>query len=356
MKKVRNPAVLVLAFAAIGASALLVSPGAGQEPAERLTPQNGLPKNKVVATLSVGVFPLSLAITPKGDEVYVPNSHSYTVSVIQTSTNSVIATIPVGNTPTHVAISPDGRLAYVSNTGSHSVSVISTINKTVLYKFNVISYFPEGLALSPDGKQLYVASSGYPFYGGFISIIDTNTLVLLNVFKPGGDPEELRFSPDGKYVYALSTRGMGHGYICKIDTASQTIVQTGIGSADFTGQPTGLAISPDGTTLYGSNPFIFVLAFNAADGSLEKKIHIFPGETTERQVYEPVVTPNGKFLYVPDPYRGTVTMVNTATNKVVGSPITVGAFPMYLAVTPDNNYLYVSNDADGTISVVDISQ
>jgi len=32
----------------------------------------------------------------------------------------------------------------------------------VLYKFDVISYFPEGLAVSPDGKQLYVASAGYP--------------------------------------------------------------------------------------------------------------------------------------------------------------------------------------------------
>ena len=254
MRKIRNSVLRVLAFMAFVASATLTAPGVAQEwPANRSVSQSGLPENKVIATLPVGVFPLSLAITPKGDEVYVPNSHTYTVSVIQTSTNSVIATIRVGNTPTHIAISPDGELAYVSNTGSHSVSVISTGNKTVLYKFNVVSFFPEGLALSPDSKQLYVASAGFPFYGGFISIINTNNLALLNVFKPGGDPEEVRFSPDGKYVYALSTHGIGHGYICKIDTASQTIIQTGIGSADFTGAPTGLAISPDGATLYGSN-------------------------------------------------------------------------------------------------------
>jgi YVTN family beta-propeller protein len=355
MRKVRNSVPRLLAFTAFVASATLPAPGVAQASTENESvSQSSLPKNKVVATLSVGVFPLSLAITPQGDEVYVPNSHTYTVSVIRTSTNSVIATIPVGNTPTHVAISPNGKLAYVSNFGSHSVSVISTESKQVLYKFGVISYFPDGLAVSPDGKQLYVASAGYPYYGGFISIIETNTLVLLNVFKPGGDPEEVRFSPDGKYVYALSTRGIGHGYICTIDTASQTIVQTGIGSTDFTGQPTGLAISPDGATLYASNPVTFVFAFNAADGSLENKIRIFPNQESERQVYEPVVTPNGKFLYVPDPYRGTVTMVDTATSKVVGSPIKVGAFPMYMVVTPDGNYLYVSNEADNTVSVVDI--
>jgi YVTN family beta-propeller protein len=355
MRKVKHSVVRVLAFTAFVANATVTSLALAQEwAANRSLPQSSLPINKVIATVPVGVFPLSLAITPKGDEVYVPNSHTYTVSVIQTSTNSVIATIRVGNTPTHIAISPDGELAYVSNTGSHSVSVISTGNKTVLYKFNVVSFFPEGLALSPDGKQLYVASAGFPFYGGFISIINTNNLALLNVFKPGGDPEEVRFSPDGKYVYALSTHGIGHGYICKIDTASQTIIQSGIGSADFTGPPTGLAISPDGATLYASNAFTFVFAFNAVDGSLAKKIQIFPGQTTERQVYEPVVTPNGKFLYVPDPYRGTVTMVDTATNKVVGLPIKVGAFPMYMVVTPDGNFLYVSNEADNTISVVDI--
>ena len=355
MRKIRNSVLRVLAFMAFVASATLTAPGVAQASLENESvSQSGLPENKVIATLSVGVFPLSLAITPKGDEVYVPNSHTHTVSVIQTSTNTVIATIPVGNTPTHVAISPNGKLAYVSNTGSHSVSVISTENKTVLYKFGVISYFPEGLAVSPDGKQLYVASAGYPYYGGFISVIDTNNLVLLNVFKPGGDPEEVRFSPDGEYLYALNKRGIGHGYICTIDTASQTIVQTGIGSTDFTGLPTGLAISPDGATLYASNRVTFVFAFDAADGSLENTIKIISNGEKERQVYEPVVTPNGKFLYVPDPYRGTVTMVDTATRKVVGSPIKVGAFPMYMAVTPDGNYLYVSNEADNTVSVVDI--
>ena len=104
----------------------------------------------------------------------------------------------------------------------------------------------------------------------------------------------------------------------------------------------------------GRTGVIFVFAFDAADGSLENTIKIISNGEKERQVYEPVVTPNGKFLYVPDPYRGTVTMVDTATRKVVGSPIKVGAFPMYMAVTPDGNYLYVSNEADNTVSVVDI--
>ncbi len=127
MRKIRNSVLRVLAFMAFVASATLTAPGVAQASLENESvSQSGLPENKVIATLSVGVFPFSLAIIPKGDEVYVPNSHTHTVSVIQTSTNTVIATIPVGNTPTHVAISPNGKLAYVSNTGSHSVSVIST--------------------------------------------------------------------------------------------------------------------------------------------------------------------------------------------------------------------------------------
>ncbi len=90
-----------------------------------------LPSNTTVANITVGVFPLDVAITPDGTRVYVTNLNSNNVSVIDTSSNTVIATVAVGNTPESIAITPDGTLAYVANTNGSTVSIIQTSTNTV---------------------------------------------------------------------------------------------------------------------------------------------------------------------------------------------------------------------------------
>jgi YVTN family beta-propeller protein len=50
----------------------------------------------VINTISVGVWPMGVAITPNGQFAYVTNLGDDTVSVIQTSDNTVIQTIFVG--------------------------------------------------------------------------------------------------------------------------------------------------------------------------------------------------------------------------------------------------------------------
>jgi outer membrane autotransporter protein len=50
---------------------------------------------------------------------------------------------------------------------------------------------------------------------------------------------------------------------------------------------------------------------------------------------------------------GQVFIVDTATNQVVGSPISVGLLPAGVTVTPDGRYAYITNNGSGTISVID---
>jgi YVTN family beta-propeller protein len=69
--------------------------------------------NTVTATISVGIAPTGVAVTPDGSKAYVANTNSTTVSVIDTGTNTVAATIPVGNAPTAFGlfIQPELRFA-----------------------------------------------------------------------------------------------------------------------------------------------------------------------------------------------------------------------------------------------------
>ncbi len=59
------------------------------------------------------------------------------------------------------------------------------------------------------------------------------------------------------------------------------------------------------------------------------------------------------FAYVANSGFGTVSVIDTPTNKVVGTPITVGTAPGEAAVTPDGKHVYVANFVDGTVSVID---
>lgn len=66
------------------------------------------------------------------NQIYVANSISNEVSVINGATNTVITTIPVGINPTGVGINPLTNRVYVTNANDNNVSVIDAIANTVI--------------------------------------------------------------------------------------------------------------------------------------------------------------------------------------------------------------------------------
>ena len=66
------------------------------------------------------------------------------------------------------------------------------------------------------------------------------------------------------------------------------------------------------------------------------------------------ITPDGKHVYVTSSFGGTVvSVIDTATNTVVGTPIPVGTNPFAVAVTPDGKHAYVTNLSSSNVSVID---
>jgi len=268
----------------------------------------------VIATIPVGQVPGGVAVSPSGGRVYVTNAGDGTVSVIDTSTDTVVHTIPLGTgaVPQDVVVHPDGTRAYIACAGSaFDVRVIDTATHSVATAIPV-GGAATAVAVSPDGTVLYVASDN-DAGNGAVSVIDTATGSVTATLAVGAYPECIAVSRDGAHAYVtnLAAAGQGQvfdGTVSVIDTATSTVV-TSIALASF-----GIGARP------------YRVAFSA-DGA---------------RAFVPVAG-----LEV-----GLVAVIDTATHSIVGS-ITVGPVPGGVAVSSDGTVLYVANYGDSTLSVID---
>jgi YVTN family beta-propeller protein len=87
---------------------------------------------KVTATITVGSYPVGVAVSPDGSTVYVANEGDNSVSVIDTTTNppTVTATIGVGNQPIAFGLfigpPPPSSTLMITETGTGSGMVTSS--------------------------------------------------------------------------------------------------------------------------------------------------------------------------------------------------------------------------------------
>jgi YVTN family beta-propeller protein len=198
----------------------------------------------IVATIDVGGTTSDLAITPNRLKTYVTNIVSNNVSVISTASRAVTATIPVGTSPVHVAVTPDGSRVYVSNSGSKTLSVIDSTTDTVITSISLTTGVG-GLAVKPDGTQLWVSAGYGPDILNVLSIPD-HTVIHSAGAGSGFIGDFMRFLPNGSVLYA----GSGCGCCGNVRLFNGTTFAA-ITTHSWGNPGAGVAISPSGPWVYG---------------------------------------------------------------------------------------------------------
>jgi len=333
--------------------------------------------NTVEATISVGVTPAGIAVTPNNLFAYVANNNNYsisgadTVSVLNLTNNTVKTTIsdPSFNQPYTVTINASGTTAYVTNSNSTTVTIIDIGTNTVT---GTIGGFngPSGLVISPTDETIaYVNNYGYGMGSGTgttVSVVDLQTKMITASITVGIAPAALAITPDGAFVYVANYENgnPGTGTISVIETSDNTVIDTIPG---FSG-PFAIAITPNGkyayVTNFGSNNFSPV---GKAVSVVDLQTHtIVATIKVGTQPSGLAITPDGDFVYVsnyntlywgPDftalnAGPGTVNIIDTQTNQVVSPTIAVGLSPDAIAIAPDGLYAYVTNYTSNTVSVI----
>lgn len=119
---------------------------------------------------AVGIGPSGVALSPDGAYLYVALcSTKGAVAIIRTSDNTVVDTLPAGDSPWGVAVGSDGDFVYVTNSLSDTVTVIDGLTRSVYDTYSVGDK-PMGVACPKNGDFAYVVNQD----GNSISKIDIN--------------------------------------------------------------------------------------------------------------------------------------------------------------------------------------
>jgi YVTN family beta-propeller protein len=233
--------------------------------------------------------------------VYVPNSISNTVSVIDQHSMRVIATFPGGNEPQHVVPSYDLRTLYVTadKPGSGSITPIDPATGKPGRPIPVDDVY--NMYFTPDGEYAIVVQEQYTT----LAFYDPHTWKLHDTLTLPGCPgiDHMDFTASGRQLLASCEFA---NRMVVVDVATHKLVKT-------------------------------IELHRVADG--------MPQDVK--------LAPDGKVFYVADMMAGGVYTIDAASFAVTGfQPTGKGTHGLYVA--RDSSRLFISNRGEGSISVLDL--
>jgi YVTN family beta-propeller protein len=162
----------------------------------------------------------------------------------------------------------------------------------------------------------------------------------------GRRPQGVVLSPDGNLVYVP---GVTSNSLAVLDARRGTVVRT----VETPLAPQYVAVSRDGARLYVTlnDPAAAVndvLVMDARSGARLARIPV------GRTLFRPVLSPDGRSLYVPDHASSRIVVVDLATERV-RRRLTVPSAPHSLALSADGRRLYAADDESGVVTETDIA-
>jgi len=289
----------------VTAVALLAACGASSSPrADQAAPVSTEPSSTTVhrpdPSGAVDVYAadrpgnLSPVVAHDRPLVYVPNSLSDTVDVIDPATFRVVEHFPVGQLPQHVVPSYDLRRLYVTNDIGNSLTPIDP--RTGAPGAPIPVDDPYNLYFTPNGRRAIVVAERR----GRLDFRDATTMQHVHeVPVPCVGVDHMDFSADGSYLIASCEFS---GTLVKVDVKRESVI-----------------------------------------GTLRLPVAAKPQDVR--------LSPNGQVFFVADMTRGGVYTVDGTTFRVTGF-IATGAGAHGLYPSRDERVMYVTNRSAGTISLL----
>jgi DNA-binding beta-propeller fold protein YncE len=244
-----------------------------------------------------GANKLSRLVRGAPPRVYVPNSASNTVDVVDQRTFKIVAHYGVGRLPQHVTPSYDLKTLWVDNDEGNSLTPVSPITGR------------------PKGPPVHVA-----------------------------DPYNLYFTPGGRYAVVVAERSrrldFRFSHTMRLHHAL-TVPCRGVDHLDF---------SADGRHLLASCEFSAQMVY--VDVRRERVVEVLGLSRGDAMPQDVKLSPDGRRYYVADMASNGIWTIDARRVRVTGFIHTgFGAHGLY--PSRDAKRLFVTNRGEGSISVLD---
>lgn len=272
--------------------------------------------------------------------VYVPNSKSDTVDVIDQKTFKIVGHFSSGGKePQHVVPSWDMKKLWVINDlGDTATDIDPATGKrgtTIPVKD------PYNMYYTPDGKFAIVVEEREKKLG-FLDPKTMKVVDTMNVDCPGID--HMDFTSNGRYLIASCEFS---SQVIKIDVAERKI----LGYLKFQkgGMPQDVKTAPDGKVFYVAD--MMANGIHLVEPNSFTKIGFI---ATGKGAHGLYVSRDSKVLYISNRGEGSVTILDLATRKIVDKwKIPGGGSPDMGGVSADGKQLWLAGRYDSEIYVFD---
>ena len=270
--------------------------------------------------------------------IYVPNSQSDTVDVIDPATFRVVGHFVVGALPQHVVPAYDLAHLYVTNDAGNSLTVIDPRTARAVRTIPVDD--PYNMYFTPDGRYAIVVAERLQR----LDFRDAHSFTLAkSVPTPCHGVDHMDFTADGTKAL-LSCEFSGQ--LLELDVAHERVLRV----FSFPGlrMPQDVKLSPDGR--------IFYVADNLANGVWLVDARTFREAGfvhTGAGAHGLYPSRDAHDLYVSNRVAGSVSVISFATRKVIRTwTIPGGGSPDMGGVSDDGKVLWLSGRYNGVVYAI----
>ena len=308
--------------------------------------------------------------------------------------------VQVGDFPVHIAMHPKGKYAVVFHCGygTHELVSLELPDGRLVSRASIPEGF-YGLAFSPDGKKVYCSGAGtevihsFAFADGYFS--QHEQFRLRDDIKRG-IPGGIAVAEDGKTLYVANVWAHSISVLQLADATLQEI-PLGTNNTNIASQPIPLPSPTPATNTVSAtedeaaitkraeawldetradDPFPYACLLDEKRSRLYVSLwaqaqvavidvatrEITARWTVEEHPNEMVLSKSGEHLFVANANRNTISVLETATGKVVETLSALlkadappGSTPNSLALSPDEKHLFAANANINAVAVFDVS-
>jgi DNA-binding beta-propeller fold protein YncE len=270
--------------------------------------------------------------------VYVPNSDSNTVDVIDPQTFKIVEHFAVGALPQHVVPAWDLKTLYVTNDLGNSLTVIDP--RTGRPGRTIPVDDPYNMYFTPDGRYAIVVAERL----ARLDFRDAHTFALHHSLPmPCRGVDHVDFSADGSYLLASCEFS---GQLVKVDVASERVVATLTlrpGAA-----PQDVKLAPDGSVFYVAD--MDTAGVWIVDG---KRLRVLGHVYTGLGAHGLYASRDARYLYVTNRGEGSISLLSFRTRQVVAKwRIPGGGSPDMGNVSADGKVLWLTGRWSGVVYAI----